>query len=403
MSLIDELVDRWEELREQGLSISSEELCANHPELLEEVRWQIRALAAIDSNFGFATGDTSPPHSAEEAIFQPPTELQISGRYRIESCHATGGLGQVFLAHDETLNRRVAIKFPKRQGMTAEQISRFEQEARITGQLDHPGIVPIHSLDISNVGEPCYVMRFVDGATLQQTVERILAGRGGKLDQAYFQSDDFRHLLQAFATVCNIVAYAHGRSILHRDIKPNNILLGPFGETLLLDWGIAKRMQDPSNANRLPQHSQQARPRSTDVSPVNTAQGRALGTPAYASPEQTLGKLRHLACTSDIYSLGAVLFYIVSGKAPLEATGWSTYLELLQSTDAKLVNYLPATTPNGLREICNKALQIDATRRYQSTSDLTADIDRFFAREPLSVLREGWWTQLGAWLGSDLR
>ncbi len=395
MNLIDELVDRWEELRDQGLTISAEELCADHPELLAEVLWQIRALEAIDSNFGFATPDTHTLRSADKDIYQPPAELQIFGRYRIEKCHAIGGLGQVFLAHDETLNRKVAIKFPKRPGMTAEQMARFEQEARITGQLDHPGIVPIHSLDISNVGEPCYVMRFVDGETLQQSVERILANRRGQLDRAYFQSDDLRHLLQAFAAVCNIVAYAHDRAILHRDIKPNNILIGPFGETLLLDWGIAKRMPVPGGVSPRAQHSLQASEALTDVSPIHTALGRALGTPAYASPEQTLASSTELEGTSDIYSLGAVLFYVVSGKAPLEATGWSSYLKLLQSPDAKLTNYLPMATPIGLREICNKALQIDPARRYQSTSELTADVDRFLAREPLSVLQENWWAKLG--------
>ncbi len=396
-SLVDQLMDRWEELSEQGCALAAEELCADHPEVLEEVRWQILALNAIHSHFGFASQDSPAEPTDHNSQFQPPSELQIIASFRLERAYAVGGLGQVFIAQDETLNRKVAIKFPKRQGMTTEQLSRFEQEARITGQLEHPGIVPVHALDISNAGEPCYVMRFVDGETLQQSVATFWNNQGSNFDRHDFESDGLRHLLQTFVAVCNIVAYAHGQEVLHRDIKPNNILLGPFGETLLLDWGIAKHMPEQSETIRLAHHDNRVEEQYNNASPVHTAQGRALGTPAYASPEQTLGQCVQVGFASDIYSLGATLFYILTGKAPLEAAGWSTYLESIRSVDAKLVDYLPHATPVGLREICNKTLQIDPTRRYQSPLELAADIDRFLAREPLSVLPESWWTKLARW------
>jgi serine/threonine protein kinase len=397
MSQIDDLIDRWEQLRENGQAISPEELCFDHPELLEEVRWQIQALHAIESHFGC---DPDSSYSSllsanEKTAFQPPSDLKLSGHYRLGQIHASGGLGQVFVAHDESLNRKVAIKFPKRQGMTAGQIARFEQEARITSQLDHPGIVPIHALDVSSDGDPCYVMRFVDGTTLQQTVEQIFTKRKHRIDHDYFQSDGLRHLLQAFVALCNIVAYAHGRDILHRDIKPSNILLGPFGETLLLDWGIAKQLKTDGVPGSKSNLGLQVSDLSSHTSPVQTIQGHSMGTPAYASPEQTHGQSSQIGPASDIYSLGATLFYVLAGKAPLEAVGWSSYLEMLKSTDAKLANYLPSTTPRGLREICNKALQVDPQRRYPSAVSLAADVDRFLAGEPLSALSESWWTKLG--------
>jgi serine/threonine protein kinase len=395
MQKIDELVDLWEDLKQQGNLLSPEELCADYPELLNDVRWQLQALQAIDSNFGVTRHMPSAHPPQSQTTFQPSPELAVFGRYRLERLHASGGLGQIYLAQDETLNRKVAIKFPKRQGMSAEQIARFEQEARITGQLEHPGIVPIHSLDLSCTAEPCYVMRFVDGATLHQTVEKQLNSWGGNLDRDYFQSDDVRHLLQAFAALCNIVAYAHGRQILHRDIKPSNVLLGPFGETLLLDWGIAKRLQPQSETRSPAPGEAEHRDYPMDWSPDHTAPGLTLGTPAYASPEQSLGLALPIGFASDIYSLGATLFYLLSGKSPLEAAGWRTYFEMLNNVDAKLVSYLPSATPNGLRAICNKCLQVDPARRYSSVIELAADVDRYLAREPLSVLPERWWAKLG--------
>ncbi len=401
MSVIDDLLDRWEEQRELGVNLSAEELCIDHPELLEEVERQITALLAFESGFGFDLKEKSTAGLLAGSLYSPPQDLQLINRYSLQGCHAVGGLGQVYLAHDQVLNRRVAIKFPRLQGMSNQQIARFELEARITGQLDHPGIVPIHALDTTTAGEPCYVMRFVDGMTLQKAVENRLANCGEHANAAYFTGDELRYFLQSFVTVCNIVAFAHGRNIVHRDIKPSNILLGPYGETLLLDWGIAKELNIESAAvNERKVDSASA---STDVSspdclptnsPLLTMPGRVLGTPAYASPEQLLGRSDGIGKPSDIYSLGATLFFLLDGKSPIELVGWSTYLELVKRSDTTLTRYLSSSVPTPLRAICEKALSIEPERRYASPLDLAADIDRYLAGESVSVMRDPWWIRL---------
>ncbi len=402
MSAIDDLLDRWEEQRELGVNLSAKELCIDHPELLEEVERQITALLAFESGFGFDLKEKSTAGVLAGTLYSPPADLQLINRYCLQGCHAIGGLGQVYIAHDQVLNRRVAIKFPRLQGMSNQQIARFELEARITGQLDHPGIVPIHALDTTTAGEPCYVMRFVDGMTLQKAVEDRLAICGARANAAYFTSDELRYFLQSIVTVCNIVAFAHGRNIIHRDIKPSNILLGPYGETLLLDWGIAKELNIESaavNERKVDSASPSSDVSGTAValpanSPLLTMPGRVLGTPAYASPEQLLGRSDGIGKPSDIYSLGATLFFLLDGKSPIELVGWSTYLELVKRSDTTLTRYLSSSVPTPLRAICEKALSIEPQGRYVSPLDLAADIDRYLAGESVSVMRDPWWTRL---------
>ena len=402
MSQIDDLLDKWEELNEQGDAISPEELCRNHPELLSEVQWQINALKAVNSNFGVAREDEAPADSVVNTSFIPPQDIQLSARYQLKGCHATGGLGQVFIAHDKVLHRKVAIKFPRRQGMSQDQIARFEQEARITSKLDHPGIVPVHGLDRSSAGEPCYVMRFVDGETLQQVVEKRKSDSATQPTSEYYHSKNFRHLLQSFVSVCKIVAFAHGKNILHRDIKPSNILLGPYGETMLLDWGIAKELKGKPECEESPielaasyPFDSTTIPRQFEQSPVFTQAGRTMGTPAYASPEQMLGRSELVGPASDIYSLGATLFYIVANQAPLEAAGWSEYLEMLKTPSTQLTNLLPIKIPRNLLAICDKALRVIPSERFRTASELADDVDRYLAREPISVHQDSVWVKIG--------
>ncbi len=401
MATIDDLLDRWEEAREQGDDVSPEELCADHPELLPGVKAQIEVLLRFESNFGFQIQTGAPRPSKSTKAYEPPAELTLGSRYRLQGCHAVGGLGQVFLAFDDVLQRRVAIKFPKMLGMTGQQIARFEQEARITGQLDHPGIVPIHAMASSTGHDPCYVMRFVEGKTLDEAVRVARESATLANARAYFESDALRSLLQSVIAVCNTVAFAHDRKVVHRDIKPNNILIGPFGETLLLDWGIAKAVEFTADA---PAHSVSGseifpaplRPpaSASGDSPQLTEPGHGLGTPAYASPEQLLGLVAASGFASDVYSLGATLFYVLTGEAPLEAIGWSEYLVRIRHPGTELARLLPVHVPAALRGICAKCLRIDPSERYESAQAIAKDLDHFLAGDPVSVLTESWWVRM---------
>lgn len=402
MSLIDDLLDRWEELRELGQPISAEELCREHPELLPELRRQIQALEAVSLQFGSARFQGE--RDEDTARWSPADQFELLNRFEIIKLHASGGLGNVYLAHDKVLDRPVAIKFLRRAELTKEQLDRFEWEAKITGRLEHPGIVPIHSMQESLDSTPCYVMRFINGLTLAQSVQSALDLDGSGSSRRYSQSAELQRLLRAFITVCNIVAYAHAQGVIHRDIKPGNIMLGPFGETLLLDWGIAKHVdqakleslssQDrPSPTNPLLNSKQLGQISSLD-SPTYTATGQAIGTPAFASPEQMQGLAIASHPTTDIFSLGATLHFILSGKAPFEMFGWSDYLNRWIAADSQLASQLPSEVPKELRAICNKAMRTQARDRYLTALDLATDIENYLSREPVSVLRDPCYARL---------
>ncbi len=283
MSIVDDLLDRWEELRERGEHVSAEELCRDYPDLLPEVRRQISALEAVSLQFGSDESEVTSKTNSE-STWNPSGHFELLNRFEIIKLHASGGLGHVYLAHDKVLDRPVAIKFLKRAELTKEQLERFEWEAKITGRLEHPGIVPIHSMQESENSSPCYVMRFINGKTLAQSVQAALQDEREDALNRYYHSVHFQQLLRAFVTVCNIVAYAHSQGVIHRDIKPGNIMLGPFGETLLLDWGIAKHFESPSHPK-----PQDSIPHSLLTIHVDQEQLRALNrldSPTYTATDK---------------------------------------------------------------------------------------------------------------------
>src|SRR5581483_10894829 len=169
--------------------------------------------------------EEAPPHSC--------------GRYLLKRFHAKGGMGEIWLAEDPDIGRSVALK--RMLTNRADQQRRFRVEAQVTGQLEHPGIVPIHELGINEQGQPFYVMKFVHGRTLQKVIDDYHAAKAKTGER---EVEQFR-LLQIFISLCQTVAYAHSRGVLHRDLKPENVMLGPYGETMLLDWGIAKVKDAP--------------------------------------------------------------------------------------------------------------------------------------------------------------
>ena len=224
------------------------------------------------------------------ASYAVGTATSDGQRFRVLRPHAKGGLGAVFVALDAELHREVALKqILDRHADDPASRQRFLLEAEITGGLEHPGIVPVYGLGTYGDGRPYYAMRFIRGDSLKEAIEHFHADEGLKQDPGK-RSLELRKLLRRFLDVCNAIEYAHSRGVLHRDIKPGNVIVGRHGETLVVDWGLAKARGGPT-------------PRSSDERPLvpssasgsaETLPGSALGTPAYMSPEQARGDLEHL-------------------------------------------------------------------------------------------------------------
>jgi serine/threonine-protein kinase len=302
----------------------------------------------------------------------------------------SGGIGRVWLARDDHLGRDVALKELRPEvAESAAHRARFLEEARITGQLEHPGIVPVYELVARADGPAFYVMRFVRGRTLADAVrgyhQRRRTGEAGPME--------LRELLDAFIAVCNAVAYAHSRCVLHRDLKPQNVILGDFGEVSVLDWGLAKLTDGEGEGTGLPPVSLPREPPR-----AQTQTGKILGTPAYVSPEQAEGRSDRMGIRSDVYGLGAVLYEVLTGEPPV---GGRTIEEILQ----KIAQEQPvrprqrvAATPLALEAVCLKALAKRAEDRYGSAKELAEEVQRWLADEPVRAYREPWRVRVARWV-----
>ncbi|MEQ1904264.1 MAG: protein kinase, partial [Pirellulaceae bacterium] len=324
-------------------------------------------------------------------------EVLAGGRFQLRELFAQGGLSRVWIARDQTLNRSVALKEIRPDLLkSAVAKKRFQHEAQITGQLEHPHIVPIYELgpDPNGNADQFYVMKFVKGETLRSACNDYhrnrLAGDSRPLEML--------RLLQSFVGVCQAIAYAHSRGVIHRDIKPENVVLGKFGEVIVLDWGLAK-LTSRGQGQNMPDDSDSGQivideSRRSDESIA----GAALGTPAYMAPEQANSELGTVDERSDIYCLGSTLFMILTGKTPhFGSTIKETLVDVL-ANPAPHARSLNSRVPPPLDAICAKAMEYDKSARYLTVSELTLDIQRFLADEPVSVYKYPFRTRVQRWV-----
>ena len=324
-------------------------------------------------------------------------------RFRLLRPHARGGLGEVFVALDSELHREVALKqILEKHADDPVSRQRFVLEAEVTGGLEHPGIVPVYGLGTYGSGRPYYAMRFIKGDSLKEAIDHFhshrslqspsLLGEGQGGGTGGRRSLELRKLLRRFLDVCNAIDYAHSRGVIHRDIKPANIILGKHGETLVVDWGLAKAVgrADPSVGE------QTIAPSSSGSS--ETMPGSAMGTPAYMSPEQALGDLDRLGPRSDVYSLGATLYCLLTGKPPLEGDDVGEILRKVQRGDFVPPRQLESSLDVALEAVCLKAMANQPGDRYPSCRALADDVERWMADEPVSAWAEPWTRKLLRWL-----
>jgi len=268
-------------------------------------------------------------------------------RYRVVELIGRGGMGGVYLAEDRDLDRHVAVKVLNAAGAAGDLRERLLQEARILGRLEHPGIVPIHDVGTLADGRLYYVMKRV---------------RGTRLDEHARAAGPVMERLRIFERICETVAFAHAHGVVHRDLKPENIMVGEFGEVLILDWGVAKVLGGAPG----PEAPTVARP--AGARGPDTEHGTVLGTPGYMAPEQARGEVDRVDERTDVYALGAILRFLLTGETPGKAAA---------EVRAR------ALVPRPLRAVWEQAQALEPAARYPSVAGLAADVARF--RDGLAV------------------
>jgi eukaryotic-like serine/threonine-protein kinase len=259
------------------------------------------------------------PDGALDHLKEVASEPDLAGTpYEIVGTIGQGGMGTVYLACDRELDREVALKVVQ---LHQEDTERMLREARILARLEHPGIVPVHDVGVLPDGRAWYVMKRV---------------RGSRLDE-HARSLSLPDRLRAFERICEAVAFAHAHGVIHRDLKPENVMVGPFGEVLVMDWGVAKLQGE------------------------GEAQGTIMGTPGYMAPEQERGEVERIDERADVYALGAILSFLLQGEEPI---------------------------PRPLKAIRSRAMAAEPEGRYPTVRELSADLGRYLDGLPVAAYRE---------------
>ncbi|MEZ5963941.1 MAG: protein kinase [Planctomycetota bacterium] len=361
-------------VRERDPAAALEALCRQHPCHAEQLRALWRGYRRVVGMLG-----------------DPGTELAASGgdeapgRYQVLGEIASGGMGRVLEVLDRDLRRKLAMKVlrddlpddPLRQ---ARARSRLVNEAQVLGQLEHPGIVPIHEVGDDAEGRPFFTMQRVRGRALDAVFAEARAGRDGwSLTRA----------VTVVLRACEAVAHAHDRGVLHRDLKPSNVMVGAFGEVYVVDWGLAKVRGTTVEAVQTDRQDE-----SDDVpdSPLLTMQGDVVGTPAYMAPEQAEGRVADVDERSDIYSIGAMLYHLLSGTAPYAGSSTTPRQVLdsvLNGSPEPLERIAPRRTPAELAAICARAMARDPSKRYATVVALADDLRAYLEDRVVQAHRTG--------------
>ena len=375
--------------------------------------------ASLDERFGLGVDPTvSLPDSAagggddsRPLLASLARRASSRSRYRLVGEIARGGMGVVLRVWDGDLRRHLAMKVILGRADEGAQvdapptdarvISRFLEEAQVTGQLDHPAIVPVHELGLSEDGRVYFTMRLVRGRELSEIHELVWAGA-----EDWNQTRALTVLLRA----CEAVAFAHSKGVVHRDLKPANVMVGRFGEVYVMDWGLARILGSEDRHDIRPDVdpailsgviTDRSETPAGD-SPLKTMDGDIIGTPAFMAPEQALGRLADIGPHSDVYSLGAMLYHLLARTPPHVRPGEKPtqreVLTRLMVGPPEPLSKLAPGTPQELISICEKAMAREADQRYTDVQALAEDMRAFLENRVVSAYRSGPIVELRKWV-----
>ena len=312
-------------------------------------------------------------------------------KYEMKGKLGQSGMGEVHKVLDRDLRREVAMKMLRPKGGTAigeEEMLRFIKEAQATGRLEHPNIVPVHDLGIDSEGRIYFTLKYVKGVALKEVIRGRRDGRQLEDGRKFRDVWSPRQMIEILISVCNAIAYAHSKDILHRDIKPDNIMLGRFGEVLVMDWGLAKILSNRmAKADSKEQEAFLDLTMRASLDSNMTMEGAVAGTPAYMAPEQAAGRISELDERTDVYSLGAMLYEILSGEPPYKG---NTALEVVRKVNQEpppplqtgMYGFKPI--PRELKAICEKAMAREPNQRYATGQELRNDLQAYLEDQPVS-------------------
>ncbi|MEQ8788626.1 MAG: WD40 repeat domain-containing serine/threonine-protein kinase [Pirellulaceae bacterium] len=377
-----ELLAHWEAAWDEGRGedLSPRQLAPQGPPAL----WD--ALAediAFLKGFGRKFNPDPKPRTEDEAA-----SFQADGYQGLHEINE-GGQGKVILARDVKLDREVAVKRLKRHWLWNDSAQRrLAREAHITGRLEHPSVIPIYGFGRDAKGSPYYAMRYLRE---ERTLEDVIAGVRGIADPADRLSAS-RKLLRDFVTICQTIDYAHSRGVIHRDLKPSNIMIGDYGEIFVVDWGLAKLLGEKDDGRQ-----EQDPPSAASANLAKSLTVGVAGTLGYMSPEQAT-ETRTVGKPSDVFSLGATLYHLLTGEPPFNGESASEILAKIKAGKFAAPRSVDPNTPAALEAICIKAMATEEADRYASAGAIADDLARWLDDRPVNVWPDPWVTTARRWM-----
>jgi len=389
---------------ERGEQVDFEAYCQAHPEHAQDLRrchadWT-NWLSVVERMSGL----DAPPEAIGSLLDRLRRHTVSADRFRVEGEVGRGGMGSVLRVWDEDLRRPLAMKVALSGERDMRTLGRFVEEAQITAQLDHPGIVPVHEAGVDQRGEVWFTMRLVHGDDLRVIYQRVADGQNGWTRT---------RALGVLLKVCEAMSYAHDRGVLHRDLKPANIMVGNYGEVYVMDWGLARvegrpdlhdlaLLEVPAPATAPVASGRADLRQQAPHATLLTRDGQVLGTPAYMAPEQARGDKAATDRRADVYALGAMLYHLLAGRAPYQV-GHTTrpdheLLELLRQGPPAPVQHHSADVSPELLAIVDRAMHRDPAQRYADMTELAADLRAYLEGRVVKAHQTGTWAETRKWV-----